>query len=142
MPKYANPSGISYSDRVVKAFAALRPGRQTISVFTGDDAYTIHHLYGEERQDQVLEILSECEKAGNPDLVFKFASTSKITLPGSGVAVMAASRKNLDDALKQLKWQTIGHDKINQLRHVRCFEKYGRAEKTYGEACEDHASQI
>ena len=121
VPKYANPSGISYSDRVVKAFAALRPAADDFRLYW-DDAYTIHHLYGEERQDQVLEILSECEKAGNPDLVFKFASTSKITFPGSGVAVMAASRKNLDDALKQLKWQTIGHDKINQLRHVRFFK--------------------
>ena len=107
--------------RVVKAFAALKPAADDFRLYW-DDAYTIHHLYGEERQDQVLEILSECEKAGNPDLVFKFASTSKITFPGSGVAVMAASRKNLDDALKQMKWQTIGHDKINQLRHVRFFK--------------------
>lgn len=121
VPKYANPSGLSYSDQVVKEMAALKPAAADFRLYW-DDAYTVHHLYGEERQDQVLEILDECQKAGNPDMVFKFASTSKITFPGSGVAVLATSKKNLEDALKHLKWQTIGHDKINQLRHVRFFK--------------------
>lgn len=120
VPKYANPSGLSYSDQVVEAMAALKPAANDFRLYW-DDAYTVHHLYGEERQDQVLEILAACERAGNPDMVFKFASTSKITFPGSGVAVLAASKKNLEDALKHLKWQTIGHDKLNQLRHVRFF---------------------
>lgn len=121
VPKYANPSGLSYSDQVVKEMAALKPAAADFRLYW-DDAYTVHHLYGEERQDQVLEILDECQKAGNPDMVFKFASTSKITFPGSSVAVLATSKKNLEDALKHLKWQTIGHDKINQLRHVRFFK--------------------
>lgn len=121
VPKYANPSGMSYSDQVVEALASLKPAAADFRLYW-DDAYTVHHLYGEERQDQVLEILAACEKAGNPDMVFKFASTSKITFPGSGVAVLATSKRNLEDALKHLKWQTIGHDKINQLRHVRFFK--------------------
>ncbi len=119
--EYANPSGMSYSDQVVEALASLKPAAADFRLYW-DDAYTVHHLYGEERQDQVLEILAACEKAGNPDMVFKFASTSKITFPGSGVAVLATSKRNLEDALKHLKWQTIGHDKINQLRHVRFFK--------------------
>ena len=86
-----------------------------------DNAYGIHHLYDDE-QDHVLEILAECKKAGNPDMVYKFSSTSKITFPGSGIAAIATSHNNLDDIKKQLKIQTIGHDKVNQLRHVRFFK--------------------
>ena len=81
----------------------------------------MHHLYDED-QDFLLEILDECEKAGNPDLVYKFCSTSKISFPGSGVACIATSFNNLKDIKKQLTIQTIGHDKVNQLRHVRFFK--------------------
>ncbi len=81
----------------------------------------MHHLYDRE-QDYLIEILAECKRAGNPDLVYKFSSTSKITFPGSGIAAIAASSNNLEDIQRQLRYQTIGHDKVNQLRHVRFFE--------------------
>lgn len=85
-----------------------------------DNAYTIHHLYDHD-QDHLIEILAECKRAGNPDLAYKFASTSKISFPGSGISAMAASQNNLVDIRAQMKVQTIGHDKVNQLRHVRFF---------------------
>ena len=84
---------------------------------------SVHHLYDEpEKQDFLLEILEECAKAGNPDMVYKFTSTSKISFPGSGIAAVAASKANLDDFRKYMTVQTIGHDKLNQLRHVRFFK--------------------
>ena len=97
VPKYSNPQGYTYSDETVKRFAALKP-------------------------DEILDIISECEKAGNPDMVFEFASTSKVSFPGSGMAALASSEANVADIKKQLTIQTIGHDKINQLRHVRYFK--------------------
>ena len=81
----------------------------------------MHHLY-DDHQDYLIEILAECKRAGNPDLVYKFASTSKITFPGSGIAALATSPNNMDDIRNQLRHQTIGHDKVNQLRHVRFFK--------------------
>ena len=85
----------------------------------------MHHLYDEEeRQDKVLEILSECEKAGNPDMVYEFASTSKISFSGAGVAAIASSKGNLECIRRTMAIQTIGHDKINQLRHVRYFKDF------------------
>ena len=120
VPKYSNPTGISYSDEVVLRFANLKPAAEDFRIYW-DNAYGIHHLY-EDKQDKILNILEECKKAGNPNMVYIFCSTSKISFPGSGVSAVASSRENIDYILSRMTVQTIGHDKINQLRHARFFK--------------------
>ena len=120
VPKYSNPQGYTYSAETVERFARLKPAAKDFRIFW-DNAYAVHHLY-EDRQDEIPEILSLCAKAGNPDMVYEFCSTSKITYAGAGISAVASSKDNLDEMRKCLTIQTIGFDKVNQLRHVRYFK--------------------
>ncbi len=119
VPKYSNPDGITYSDEVVNRFAALKPKAKDFRIFW-DNAYCVHHL--SDKPDMLKNILTACKEAGNDNMVYMFASTSKISFPGAGVAVMASSVDNINSIKKSLTIQTIGHDKVNQLRHVKYFK--------------------
>ena len=118
VPKYENPTGIVYSADVVRRFAALKPAAEDFRIFW-DNAYCVHNFDG--KCAEIPDIISECDKAGNSDLVYEFCSTSKITFPGSGISAVASSPANLIDIRAFMKFATIGPDKINQLRHARFF---------------------
>ena len=119
VPKYANPEGIIYSDEVIHRLAAMKPAAPDFMLMW-DNAYCIHEFEGEFVPFE--DILSLCEESGNADMIYEFASTSKVTFPGAGVAVMATSEANLAYFNKLINIQTIGFDKINQLRHVKYLQ--------------------
>jgi aspartate/methionine/tyrosine aminotransferase len=118
VPKYSNPTGETYSDATVERLAAMKVAAPDFRIFW-DNAYAVHHLGN--GPATVMNLLSACKAAGDPDRVLMFGSTSKITIAGAGVAVLAASESNIADALKKMFYSSIGPDKINQLRHVRFF---------------------
>ncbi len=121
VPMYSNPEGITYSDEVVKRFANLSPKAKDFRIFW-DNAYCVHHLT--DTPDTLLNLLEEAKKTGKEDMVFMFTSTSKISFPGGGLAVIGASAANIEFIKSQMTYQTIGFDKLNQLRHARFFKNF------------------
>ncbi len=121
VPMYSNPEGITYSDEVVKRFANLSPKAKDFRIFW-DNAYCVHHLT--DTPDHLLNLLSEAKKTGKENMVYMFTSTSKISFPGGGLAVIGASAENIKFIKSQMTYQTIGYDKLNQLRHARFFKNF------------------
>lgn len=134
VPQYSNPSGISFSNEVVRRFARLKPSAKDFRIYW-DNAYIIHHLYNTK---PILNIIDECEKVGSLDMVYEFISTSKITFAGGGIAAVISSKKNQEEILKHLRYKTIGYDKINQVRHVKYLKDKSNVEKIMAK----HASII
>ncbi len=126
VPMYSNPTGISYSDDVVRRLASMKTKANDFTIIW-DNAYALHHLY--EVPDTVLNILDECQKAGNPNRAYMFGSTSKVTFPGSGIAFMASSKENIAHMKKLISIQTIGFDKINMLIHTRFLKNLDNVEE-------------
>jgi DNA-binding transcriptional MocR family regulator len=120
VPRYSNPTGITYSDEVVDRLACMKTQAGDFRIFW-DNAYNAHHLT--DQPERLKNILTACKQAGNPERVWMFGSTSKITFAGAGIALMAGSKKNVDLARQQISFQTIGPDKMNQLRHVRFLKQ-------------------
>lgn len=119
VPKYSNPGGVVYSDEAVERLAALKPAADDFRIFY-DNAYVIHHLTDEE--PHLAEIFSLARKYGNEDMIYEFASTSKCAYPGAGISCLVASKENLDFIKKSMFYQTIGPDKVNELRHILYFK--------------------
>lgn len=119
VPMYSNPAGITYSDEVVKRFANLSPKAKDFRIFW-DNAYCIHHLT--DTPDKLLNVLEEAKKNGKEDMIFMFTSTSKVSFPGGGIACIGASAANINFIKSQMTYQTIGYDKLNQLRHAKFFK--------------------
>ncbi len=135
VPMYSNPTGITYSDETVRRFANLKPKAKDFHILW-DNAYCVHHLT--DKKDHLLNIIDECKKAGNPNMVLEFTSTSKISFPGGGLAVIAASSFNINIIKHWMGYRTIGFDKLNQLRHAKYFKSY----KGIEEHMKHHAAVI
>ena len=119
VPKYSNPTGITYSDAVIDRLASMKTAAEDFKIFC-DNAYAVHHL--SDSYDSLKNLFAACKDNGNPERIFLYGSTSKISFAGAGIAMMAASRKNIEFILSKMQFQTIGPNKLNQLRHVLFFK--------------------